>query len=272
MISIKDLTVKLKSGTNVKILKNISLDFHPGNIYFFTGRNGSGKSTLVNTIMGNPQFEIKSGQITIINEKYNEFTFAKIKSDIDESVTTLRSENLANGQINISELLINEISPTTRSKLGLFLASQYPTEIPGINLTSFLRLIYNSQKPASEQLSVFKFKKYLTALAEKIKYPAALLKRNLNEGFSGGEKKKTEILQMMLLNPRYIFLDEVDSGLDKSSTIEIFQALQAYHTQYPTATFIIITHYENSYTFFPKHQKIEMYNGEILSFENNLQF
>ena len=198
--------------------------------------------------MGNPNFSIDSGEILLISENINPEILGRIDKDA----------------VSGDQIIVSELEPTDRSLLGLFLANQYPTEIPGVSLTSFLRLIYNTHKPKAEQLPVFKFRTYLEEKAKLINYPMDLLKRNLNEGFSGGEKKKTEILQMLILEPKYIFLDEIDSGLDKSSVQDVFNGIAKYIEIFPHSSFIIITHYDKVKEFLTIDFEHEMSSGELV--------
>jgi len=248
MLKIENIFINLAEGKK-EIVKGVSLDFKPSEVHLLNGKNGSGKSTLVNTIMGNPIYSVASGSIKITDEKYNDFIVSKIDSElIDNDVLDLTS-----------------MEPNERSLAGVFLANQYPTEIPGVSLTSYLRLIYNSRREKSEQLNVYKFKQFIKERAEIIKYPEALLQRNLNEGFSGGEKKKTEILQMLVLESRYIMLDEIDSGLDKQSVKEVFEGLVNFKKLFPKTCFIIITHYDRAQEYLEPDYIHEMSEGRVLS-------
>ena len=251
MLQIKNLNINLAQGK--EIVKNFNLTVNPGEIHLLNGKNGSGKSTLVNTLMGNPSFEIIIGEILLKDENIPEYILEKI----DNEFVTKNEKEIT---INLTHL-----EPTERSLCGLFLANQYPIEIPGVSLTSFLRLIYNARRPKEEQLPVFKFKNLLLEKAKLINYPEHLLKRNLNEGFSGGEKKKTEILQMLVLEPKYVFLDENDSGLDKSYVQEVFTGISEYKKLFPQTAFIIITHYDRVKEFLKIDFEHEMQNGELIA-------
>lgn len=251
MLKISNLKVIL-SESKKEILHGINLEINPGKIHLINGNNGSGKSTLVNTIMGNPNFEIKEGTIEILNETYPENIIEKIDADFVKKQNNSYSINLT------------ELEPNERSLAGIYLANQYPVEIPGVSLTSFLRMIYNNTKPKEEQLSIFKFKELLKQKAEIINYPDYLLKRNLNEGFSGGEKKKTEILQMLILEPKYVLLDEIDSGLDRNSVKEVFEGLQKYHANFPQTSFVIISHYDKVIEYLNPDFIHEMSEGEFI--------
>lgn len=251
MLELKGIKIKLAEN-NVEIISGVDLTIRPGEVHVINGKNGSGKSTLVNTIMGNPLFEITAGSIKIVNEKYDEVI---IKNIDDEYVEKDRDS---------FTLDLTEMDPRERSLAGIFLANQYPMEIPGVSLSSYLRLIYNLRREQKDQLPVFKFKKLLEEKAEIINFPKKLLKRNLNEGFSGGEKKKTEILQMLIIEPRYVLLDEIDSGLDKHSVKEVFGALAQYKKNYPSTSFIIISHYDKVLEYFTPDKIHEMENGKFI--------
>lgn len=248
MLRIEDIHINLTEG-NQEIVKGVTLEFKPGEVHLLNGKNGSGKSTLVNTIMGNPVYTITSGSIKIINEQYSDFIISKL------------DEELVDENKNID---LTSMEPNERALTGIFLANQYPIEIPGVSLSSYLRLIYNSRREKSEQLNVYKFKNFLKSRAEIIQYPEALLQRNLNEGFSGGEKKKTEILQMLVLEPKYIMLDEIDSGLDKQSVKEVFEGLVKFKELFPKTCFIIITHYDKAQEYLKPDYVWEMAQGKLI--------
>jgi Fe-S cluster assembly ATP-binding protein len=248
MLKITNLNVKLKSE-ETQILQNINLSVNENTVCYISGRNGSGKSSLVSTIMGNPNFSVVSGKIEIVNEKYSSYISEKFPEDILDKEDTI---DLTNQESNI------------RSLAGIFLANQYPLEIPGVSLLNFLRLIYNSRRSKEDQMPVFKFKRYIEELANLINYPKTLLDRNLNEGFSGGEKKKTEILQLLVLAPKYAMLDEVDSGLDKQSIKEVFSGLSGFQKMNKTS-FIIISHYDQVQDYLQPKFSYKMESGNLLS-------
>ncbi len=253
MLRIENLKVNLSEGDK-EILHGINLDINPGEIVIINGKNGSGKSTLVNAIMGNPQFKVTEGKATILNESFDDHTLSLIDEEFEKR----------NAKTNEIEIEISSIEPNERSLAGLYLANQYPTEIPGVGLTHFLRLIYNSRRPKDQQLNVYKFKLLLKEKCELIKYPEHLLTRNLNEGFSGGEKKKTEILQMLILEPRYVMLDEVDSGLDRQSVKDVFQGLSDFKKVLPNTAFLIISHYDKVQEYMKPDRTVEMSEGLIV--------
>ena len=224
MIKIDNITV-VEKNSGKTILQNINFKVKNGDAVFIQGENGSGKSTLLNTIMGEPSLKVISGNI-VFNRK-----------------------------------IVNKLELQERSKLGIFLANQIPIEIPGVSLREFLRIIYNIHH--SSKLPVFKFKKILEEKAKLINYPTNLLNRNLNEGFSGGEKKKTEILQLILIEPKLILLDEVDSGLDKKSRLNIFKGLSSYKKANPKSIWIIVSHYNEIQDYFNITKRIILKNGKL---------
>jgi Fe-S cluster assembly ATP-binding protein len=172
-LEIKDLHVEVEGK---EILRGISLEVSQGEVAALMGPNGSGKSTLAYTLMGHPKYKVTGGRIFF------------------------RSRD-------ITEMPVDE-----RAKMGLFLSFQYPQEIPGVTLASFLRTAYNTVK--EKKLSVLDFMKYLKERMKLLKMDEAFTTRYLNEGFSGGEKKRAEILQLAVLQPGMAVLDETDSGLD----------------------------------------------------------
>lgn len=222
-ISIKNLSVKVEENL---ILNNLSVNFKKGETIAISGKNGSGKSSLFQTIMGNPKYKIVEGVINLDNT-------------------------------NSSELSVDE-----RARMGIFLAFQYPVEIPGLNMSEFLRLAYNT-KFSENKLSVFHFRKLAKEIMAKLKIDEKFLDRNLNEGFSGGEKKRAEILQLFLLKPNVILLDEVDSGLDIDGFKSIFENLKIYKKENPTTTLVIISHYEKVYEILPPDFVVLMDAGKI---------
>lgn len=218
MIQIKNLEV---SAGEKKILKWVSLDFQLGKNYCLLGTNGSGKSTLSATLMGSPKYRVDRGEIIITNS-YHDWTGEKT--------------------VDVSLL---ELSPEERSAQWLFLSFQNVPEIPGIKLIEYLRTIYNVSLKYSQtdvkELSPFLFKRFVKKYLENLSIDEKFLERDLNVWFSGWEKRKIEILQMKLIGPRYIILDEIDSGLDLDAFRQVATLLQSLSNE--KNSFIIITHY-----------------------------
>lgn len=212
-LTIKNLHVSVSDRQNNKkteILRGIDLEIKPGEIHAVMGPNGSGKSTLAYTLAGHPFYSITSGKVLV------------------------DGEDLA------------EKSPDERAVAGLFLAFQYPVEVAGVKVQNFLRLAYNArfaQQPEKMFPTVLAFRKHLEELAKELKVHPDLLKRGLNEGFSGGEKKRLEILQMAVLEPKYAVLDETDSGLDVDAMKAVAAGVKNIIQKYNTGV-IVITHYQ----------------------------
>ena len=204
MLKIKNL----KSSIGEKeILKGINLNVKPGEIHAVMGRNGSGKSTLANMIAGKETARITAGSIVYKGEDLNEKT------------------------------------PEERAMDGIFLSFQYPVAIPGVNITYFLKEAVNAKRRyfGKNELDAATFLKRIKEKLELVDLDVSFIKRSLNEGFSGGEKKRNEILQMLMLEPDLAILDETDSGLDIDALKTIAQGIQKYKS--PQRSFIIITHY-----------------------------
>ena len=185
------------------ILKNINMNLNKGGIYFLIGPNGSGKSTFANSLMGNPRYNTSSGKIIIEGKN------------------------------------IFEKNPSDRAKNGLFVSYQNPVEISGVNFYNFLRTAMNSLN--KKKISLLEFRKLLEDKAKSLNFDKKFLSRYINENFSGGEKKKAEILQMLVLNPKIAILDEPDSGLDSDSIRTISKEIKKFADK--DKIVVIITHY-----------------------------
>lgn len=186
-----------------EILKGVSLKVLPGKIHVLMGANGSGKTTLAMALMGHPRYKITNGKI------------------------------LLNG-VDITNLAVNE-----RAKNGLFLSFQHPSEISGVTLSSFLRSA--REAVTGEKLSLMDFHKLIKEKLESLKMESSFLKRFVNEKFSGGEKKRCEMLQLSLLNPKFAILDEIDSGID----IDALKIVAKGINDQKSTGFLVITHYMN---------------------------
>ena len=225
VLEIKDL--KASINTN-EILKSLSLKIYKGEVHAIMGPNGSGKSTFSKILAGHPAYEVLSGEI------------------------------LFNGT-NILNL-----EPEERSHLGIFLAFQYPIEIPGVSNEDFLRLAYNSKQKFKNQPEVDPLE-FLTIINEKLKLvdmSPIFLSRNVNEGFSGGEKKRNEILQMILLDSELSILDETDSGLDIDALKIISKGINTFMGE--NKAIILITHYQRLLDYVKPDYVHVMQNGRII--------
>jgi len=207
MIKISNLQVSVEEQG---ILKGVDMEIKPGEVHAVTGKNGSGKSTLAFTLAGHPKYKISEGKIEIDGK------------------------------------LVNELKPDERSEMGLFLANQYPAAVPGLGSMSFLWQIYKkkskAQNPKVKAQNIVEFRNWMAEQAKALDLNLDLLKRGLNDGFSGGEKKKMEVLQMLVSNPKYIVLDEIDSGLDVDALKKIATTV-AKVAKAMNIGVIIITHY-----------------------------
>ncbi len=203
LLNIKNLTIKIKKK---KIIKNLNLNIKKGEIHILKGNNGSGKSTIALTIAGHKKYNISKGEI-IFNKK------------------------------NITKLSIDE-----RAKNGLFISFQENIEISGLNTQFFLYKTFNYIRKYQNKkiLNLIEFKKKLFKQIKKINFPKNLLNRSLNKGFSGGEKKKNEILQILLFKPKLIILDEIDSGIDKTTFKKFILIIK--NLKKKNKSFLIITH------------------------------
>jgi Fe-S cluster assembly ATP-binding protein len=207
MLSIKGLQVKL-AEEDKQILKGVDLEIAPGQVHAIMGPNGSGKSTMSYVLSGKGGYEVTGGAATLDG----------------------------------ADLL--DMEPEERAAAGLFLAFQYPVEIPGVGNMTFLRTAVNSQRKArgEPELSAAEFLKIIRAKAKALKIDADMLKRPVNVGFSGGEKKRNEILQMAMLEPKMCILDETDSGLDVDAMKLVAEGVNALRDG--KRSFLVITHYQ----------------------------
>lgn len=207
------------------ILNGIDLTVNSGEVVAVMGPNGSGKSTLANTIAGHPNYVIDKGKMTL--EKKD----------------------------------LNELKPDERAKLGLFLASQYPVAVPGLTVNSFLWQVYKKRNVKTS--SLVDFRKWVETQAKMLDLNPDLLKRGLNDGFSGGEKKKLEILQMLVFNPKYLILDEIDSGLDVDALKIIAKTVAKVAKQLKIGV-LVITHYQRILKYLEPDKVVVMDNGKIV--------
>ena len=205
------------------ILKGVNLKVETGSVHALMGPNGSGKTTLSYVLMGHPKYKVMAGQI------------------------------LLNGED------ITRLSPDERAKRGLFLSFQMPVEIPGVTISNFLRQAYNTLK--DRKLSLLEFRALLEEKCKELGMDAKFLNRYLNQGFSGGEKKKAEILQMLVLNPKVAVLDETDSGLDVDALKLVAKGIRKFMN--PEKTVLVITHYKRILEHLEPEKVSVMVDGKI---------
>ena len=225
MLSIRNLHA---SVDDTPILKGINLEIKPGEVHAIMGPNGSGKSTLSQVLAGHEAFEITSGEVL------------------------LDGENLLDKEIE------------ERAREGLFLAFQYPVEIPGVSNIQFLRTAVNSVRKhrGQDELDAAGFMKLARDAAKRVDLDVSFLKRGVNEGFSGGEKKRNEIMQMMLLEPRLAILDETDSGLDIDALKTVSDGVNA--TRSPERSFLVVTHYQRLLSYIVPDYVHVLAGGQII--------
>lgn len=229
MLTIKNISVSVDSDESQSkiILNNCSLNLNPGQIHVLMGPNGSGKSSLVYTLMGHPAYKVQSGSIAL------------------------------NGQ----SLL--EVPAHVRSQQGLYLSMQQPQIIAGLQVLSYLKEVYALHQGCKVMMT--DFMDVIQPLLQQVGLREEMLYRSVNDGFSGGEKKRFELLQMMLLKPKVCLLDEIDSGVDVDGLALIAKSLQSYKQQNPQAAMIIVTHYRRILEYLTPDVVHVMINGSIVS-------
>ncbi|CDM94093.1 MULTISPECIES: Fe-S cluster assembly ATPase SufC [Limnospira] len=225
ILSVKNLTATVDGNS---ILKGLNLEIKAGEIHAIMGQNGSGKSTFSKILAGHPAYEVTGGEVTFLGQ-------------------------------NLLELEADE-----RALIGIFLAFQYPIEIPGVSNLDFLRVAYNSQRKhrGLDELDVFDFEDLIHEKLEVVKMRSEFLERSVNQGFSGGEKKRNEILQMALLEPKLAILDETDSGLD----IDALKIVANGVNQLANAenAMLVITHYQRLLDYIVPDYVHVMADGRII--------
>ena len=221
ILEIKNLSVSVDDS---KIIKKISLALEEGKTHVLMGPNGSGKSTLAQVLMGHPSYIADNGEALFEGED------------------------------------ILELKPDERAGKGIFLSFQYPSEVPGVTISSYLRMIYN--KRFDTNLSPVKFRALVKEKMKLLELDESFLERYLNEGFSGGEKKRMEMLQMLVLEPKLVILDETDSGLDIDAIKIVANAINTIQGQ-TKMTILLITHYTRILKYIEPDTVFVMQDGEI---------
>ncbi|TVX97356.1 Fe-S cluster assembly ATPase SufC [Cohnella terricola] len=217
----------LKSSIEGKeILKGIDLKIGGGEVHAIMGPNGTGKSTLASALMGHPKYEVTDGSVTL------------------------------NGE-DVLEMGVDE-----RARAGLFLAMQYPSEITGVTNADFLRSAINARREEGNEISLIKFVRQMEGKMKELEMNPEFMHRYLNEGFSGGEKKRNEILQMMMLDPKLVILDEIDSGLDIDALRIVAEGVNAMRAE--DRGFLIITHYQRLLNYITPDFVHVMMQGRIV--------
>jgi len=225
MINIKNLYVGIEDK---EILKGINLHVKPGELHVIMGRNGTGKSTLANVLAGKDKYEVLKGSITFQG----------------------------------MDLL--DLSPEERACAGLFLSFQYPVSIPGVNMMYFLKAAVNAVRKSqgNDQMDAVDFLAMIREKLKKVALDESFIHRPVNDGFSGGEKKRNEILQMITLEPRLAILDETDSGLDIDALKIVAQGVNDYRS--PDRSFILITHYQRILNYMQPDFVHVLMNGKLV--------
>ncbi|PTK51953.1 Fe-S cluster assembly ATPase SufC [Staphylococcus haemolyticus] len=222
-LEIKDLHVSIEDK---EILKGVNLTINTGEIHAIMGPNGTGKSTLSSAIMGHPSYEVTQGEV------------------------------LLDG-VNILELEVDE-----RAKAGLFLAMQYPSEITGVTNADFMRSAINAKREEGQEINLMQFIKKLDKEMDFLDIEKDMAQRYLNEGFSGGEKKRNEILQLMMLEPKFAILDEIDSGLDIDALKVVSKGINEMRGKEFGA--LMITHYQRLLNYITPDKVHVMYGGKVV--------
>ena len=211
-----------------EILKGLSLEINPGEVHAIMGPNGAGKSTLSSVLVGHPSFEVTEGEIEFEGES------------------------------------ILDLEPEERAHLGMFLSFQYPVEIPGVSMVNFMRAAVNERRKAQglDPMNATEFLKLMKEKRALVELDSKLANRSVNEGFSGGEKKRNEIFQMAMLEPKLSILDETDSGLDVDAMRIVADGVNKMHTD--KTSYIVITHYERLLDMIKPDVVHVLYKGRIV--------
>jgi len=227
ILSIQNLHAKV-AEQDVDILHGLDLDLGAGEIHAIMGPNGSGKSTLAKVLAGHPGYEVTGGTVTF------------------------RGNDILN------------LAPDERARAGVFLAFQYPVEIPGVSIANFLRTSLQAHLGEGEELDLFDFQDQLLDRMALLEMDPSFAERHVNDGFSGGEKKRNEILQMAVLKPKLALLDETDSGLDIDALQVVAKGVNTLHAEDPEMAVLVITHYQRLLDYIkPDHVHV-MVDGKIV--------
>jgi len=234
MIQIKNLHAKVE-GEDVEILKGINLEINPSEIHAIMGPNGSGKSTLAKVISGHPEYEATEGEVIL--------------------------------ESNFKKINILDLEPEERAREGIFLAFQYPVEVPGVNTLEFLRASFNEicKYQGVSEMDPLSFNEYIEEKVNLLGISKQYLKRSVNVDFSGGEKKRNEILQMAILNPKFAVLDETDSGLDIDSMKIVADGVNRLKKE--DNGFLVITHYQRLLNYIVPDFVHILHDGKIIKTE-----
>ncbi|MBN2501469.1 MAG: Fe-S cluster assembly ATPase SufC [Anaerolineales bacterium] len=227
---IRNLHVRLEEDPEVEILKGVDLTIQKGEVHALMGPNGSGKSTLSYALMGHPKYEVTDGTV----------------------------------EFDGTDIL--ELAPNERAQLGMFLAFQYPVSIPGVSMANFLRLSINARRkaedPEDKGISIPDFRRLLKAKMDALGMDHSFAGRYLNEGFSGGEKKKAEVLQMAVMEPHIAIMDETDSGLDIDALRTVAEGVDKLRG--PEMGILVITHYQRMLNYIKPDYVHIMFEGRVV--------
>jgi len=224
-LEIRNLHARIPGGE--PILRGVDLVVPRGEVHALMGPNGSGKSTLAKIVAGDASYEVTDGQVLLEGED------------------------------------VLGLAPDERARAGLYLAFQYPVEVPGVGIANFLRLALNARRPEGEEIGVMDFYQKLQTAVKALDWDESILERNLHEGFSGGEKKRSEILQLLVLEPKYAILDETDSGLDIDALKVVAQGVNA--ARGPDFGCLMITHYQRLLNYIVPDRVHVMVDGRVIT-------
>lgn len=224
-LEIRNLHARVTGGE--PILHGVDLVVPRGEVHALMGQNGSGKSTLAKVIAGDPAYEITDGDILVDGES------------------------------------VLDLEPDERARSGLYLAFQYPVEVPGVSIANFLRLALNARRGEGNEIGVMEFYQKLQNAVRSLNWEESIIERNLHEGFSGGEKKRSEILQLLVLEPKYAILDETDSGLDVDALKTVSQGVNAARGEAFGA--LVITHYQRLLNYIIPDRVHVMARGKLIT-------